>query len=207
MARLNVAKAVLLDPALRAAYDTARRLRFTGGGGYSAGAVRPATTRSSSPAASTGASHTSSSSRGAAPRDGGPRSTAAGHHRRLDGPSLLLIALAAPAVIALALYLYGGIEAAGRPRSAMLFDLALSPSTGQDVEGTAQLIFALVGGKTADERTARYVLSVTQNLRGSSPEADELRALGRALVEAARRGDQQAWSATVARACVLAGHC
>lgn len=204
MARLNVAKSVLLDPALRVQYDAARRMRFESrGGGY---AVERRSTASS---AGVRAGVPSARAAPAAPAAvGSPPFTRHTVRRKSpDVPTLFMLALVAPLVLGLGWYLYGGIQAATQPRRGPQFDLALSPGNRQTAENTAVLAFALVSGRGPDVRTARYVYDVVQSLRDISPEATELRAVSRRLLRSAQDNDRAAWSEAVQGICALAGTC
>ncbi len=192
MARLNQAKAILLDPPTRAAYDAARRLRREPP--PQPRSVRQVDVPIARPAPAAGP---------------GPRrmaaSRAAPHH--LDRQTIVLLAVVVPLVGALLAYVVDAAQVAARPARLPSADLALAPISRPSPEGTARAAFTLVAGQEPNRRAALAVSQLIQHLPQGSPESESLRAIGRQLQRAAAADDPDAWHRAVADLCRLAGHC
>jgi curved DNA-binding protein CbpA len=207
MARVNVAKSVLLDPHVRSAYDQVRRARFGPVAG-SAGAARPRPAPAGPAAARrVAAGHPGARAAypaartvawSAVPRRGG---------RRLDRHSAILLAVVAPLLGALLLYVVDAVEVAGRPTPAPPPDLAFTQRPHARTEGTAQTAFFMVAGQPPNRGLAISANNEIRSALDSTPEGEMLRAVGRRLVQAGTTGDQQAWDSAVLDLCVLAKHC
>ncbi len=195
MARLNVAKAILLHPETRAAYDAARWVRY---GSVPQGAAAPS--HASPPPAAPRADRPSGHAPRAvgASRGGGPG---------LDRPTLMLLALALPLLLGLLVYVVDAAQVAARPVRPPATDLALGPTSRPNAEGTARAAFAIVAGQAPSRRTASAANQVIRNLVEGSPEAELVRAAGRRLLQAAAASDAEAWQQAVAELCVLAVYC
>jgi len=196
MARVNAAKSVLLQPAVRAAYDQQRSLRF---GTPPRAAARPVVVgayRDVQYAARYAPRPTSWSTM--PPRKAGPR---------LDRQSAILLAIVAPLLCALILYVVDAVEVAGRPTPTPPPDLAFNQRTQPRSEGTAQAAFYMVAGQPPSRSLAVIANNEIRSHLDTSPEGETLRAVGRKLVQAGTTGDDQAWQAAVMDLCVLARHC
>ena len=210
MARVNVAKTVLLDPHVRAAYDQVRRARF-------GPAPRPTvTTVPTRPAAYGGAvTRPVAGSYGrVAPvgytaarpvawstvprRPAGPR---------LDRHSAILLAVVAPLLGALIMYLVDAVQVAGRPSPTPPPDLAFSERVRPRTQGTAQTAFFMVAGQPPSRGLAVSANNEIRSTIDGTPEGEMLRAVGQRVGQAGTTGDQQAWNSAVLDLCVLAKHC
>jgi curved DNA-binding protein CbpA len=210
MARVNVAKSVLLDPHVRSAYDQVRRARF--GPVAAAAAVARPRPASTSPVAAAAARRAAAGYPGAragypaartvawsaVPRRSGPR---------LDRHSAILLAIVAPLLGALLMYVADAVEVAGRPTPAPPPDLAFTQRPHARTEGTAQTAFFMVAGQPPNRSLAISANNEIRSALDSTPEGEMLRAVGRRLVQAGTTGDQQAWDSAVLDLCLLAKHC
>jgi hypothetical protein len=195
MARLNRAKEVLLDRATREAYDTARRLRYSPAARLAA-ASYPSQPGWAGPTATTAAYAAARARQYAAPAQ----------TSWMDRQTAVMLAIALPLVLGLALYLFEAVQMAGRPAH-YASDLALAPVSSANVAGTARNAFALVAGQPPSARTGAAANRVIQRLVDSSPEAELLRYEGRVLMQAGESGDRQAWDRAVLELCRVAEHC
>jgi curved DNA-binding protein CbpA len=189
MARLNAAKAILLDPSTRAAYDASRRAR-------SAVAAAVSTPVPPGPRATRVAPPAPSAAAPAPPRP-----------RRLDPQTAVLLAVVFCLGSAVLWYVVEAVQVAGRPARTPPADLALAPITRPDAPAFARAAFSLVKGQPPSRRLGLYVYQLTYSLVDSSPEAEVLRSLGRRLYRAGADGDAAAWASAVQDLCALAGQC
>lgn len=186
MARMNVAKHVLLHPPTRAAYDTARGQRHA-----------PPTPDPTDVPVHRVRVVTAHASR-AIPR----RKSSV-----VDRSTVLLIALALPLVAALAAYLVDGIQVAARPVAAAPSDLMLAQAAHPTTRGIALEAFAIVGGQPPSRGAGTAANRQIQSLIDPSPEGEMLRDIGRQLVASGANGDRDAWTQAVSELCVLAERC
>jgi curved DNA-binding protein CbpA len=209
MARVNVAKTVLLDPHVRAAYDQVRRARFGPAPRPSSVPTRPAaaaygvTSRPVAGSYGRVAPVTYSGARTVAwstipRRPTGPR---------LDRHSAILLAVVAPLLGALIMYLVDAVQVAGRPPQAPPPDVAFSERARPKTQGTAQTAFFMVAGQPPNRGLAVSANNEIRSTIDGTPEGEMLRAVGQRLVQAGTTGDQQAWDSAVLDLCVLAKHC
>jgi curved DNA-binding protein CbpA len=208
MARLNVAKSVLLDPHVRAAYDQVRRARFGPAPRPSAVPSGPAAAYgvTGRPVAGGYARVPPVTSNGARPlawstvprRPAGPR---------LDRHSAVLLAIVAPLLGALVIYLVDAVQVAGRPAPTPPPDVAFSERVRPRTQGTAQTAFFMVAGQPPSRGLAVSANNEIRSTIDGTPEGELLRAVGQRLVQAGTTGDQQAWDSAVLDLCVLAKHC
>lgn len=197
MARVNVAKSVLLQPATRAAYDHQRQARFGARVAAHTTVARPGPVQRHVPPTAQYAQRPVAWST-VPPRQSGPR---------LDRHSAILLAIVAPLLGALILYVVDAVEVAGRPMPTPPPDLAFAQRSRPRSEGTAQTAFYIVAGQPPSRSLALTANNEIRSRVDTSPEAETLRAVGRRLVQAGTTGDEQAWQAAVLDLCLLAHHC
>ena len=201
MARLNRAKAILLDPDVRRAYDDARGHRLT-----AASSPRPATQPSawSAPRSPRSAVARAAAAPRPSPQPVAPRPSLGW---AADRTTLLVLAAAIPLVMGVVWYLAAGLEMAGKPRGTYPSDLALSAVSPRSTQAVAASAFSMVAGKPPNRRDATNAVRIIDTLRDFSPEASVLRAIGRRLLRAAETGDEQLWTESVVQLCAMADHC
>src|SRR5919201_5101362 len=161
MARVNVAKSVLLDPAARAAYDQLRRLRTV-----------PRVVRTvdpnGAPARPVQQVGRTSRQRASRPTYGQPRGqetrrppwpssaraaayvpvgVVARSHYGFDRGTGILLMIAMPLLAALLVYVVQAAQVAGQPVRPGPADLALGPITRPTARGTAEAAFQVVHGQ------------------------------------------------------------
>lgn len=188
MARVNVAKSVLLDRATRASYDQLRGVYAQVPPPYVAYA-------------------------GAAvgrPRYRVVRTTRTGAMQRggsLDRQTGILLLVVVPLLAALLVYVFQAMQLGMQPQRALPSDLVLVPSGRPTAHNTAESAFSMLH----EQAPSRELAASVNNLIGSSydgtPVSQELVADGRRLVRSAAAGDTEAWDAAVNDVCRLAGHC
>jgi len=193
MARVNVAKSVLLNPRTRARYDQLRATR-----------VRPLT-HVAAAATSYAPAHPAPtpSYRKSAMRVG-PRPPRRGNFDRGTGVLLLIIV---PLVGALLLYVFEAVQIAGQPVRPSPGDLALSAVGRPNTRSTADTVFLMLHGKPPSLELAQAANSLILSRRDQTPEGELLRAVGRHLIQAGRARDTEEWDMAVAEVCLLAGRC
>jgi hypothetical protein len=195
MARLNVAKSVLLDHEARARYDQQRALRRRVVAPV--GAAHPARTAPTAPRPPyRAATPAYTATARATPRKSG-----------LDRTTGLLLLVVVPLVGALLLYVGQAVQMAGQPVRASPADLALSPGGRPNARGTADAVYLMVHGVEPSRRVAISANNLILSRNDQTPEGESLRAVGRHLLQAAAAGDDAAWHAAVAEVCVLASRC
>jgi hypothetical protein len=226
MARLNVAKSVLLDPSTRAAYDQLRRLRVQRSSA-SARVVRTATNGAPArpvPPVGWAAPHTARPSYGQPrgherdrerpPWPSSARAAAyvpvgvvARSHRGFDRGTGLLLLITIPLLAALLVYVVQAAQVAGRPLRPGPADLALGPVTRPTARGTAEAAFLVVHGQPPSRALGQRAYNIVQNRSDASPEGELLRAAARRLLQAGAAADEQAWDEAVTELCLLADRC
>jgi hypothetical protein len=221
MARVNVAKTVLLDPSMRASYDQLRRLLST----------RPASVRrvvrptaagpatrpvpSTGRAASQSARPTYGQSYGRPPWPTSARAAAyvpvgvvARSYRGLDRGTAILLLITMPLLGALLVYVVQAVQVAGRPARAGPADLSLSLAVGRPTaRGTAEAAYLIVSGQPPSRLLGQRAYNIVQNRADGSPEGELLRAAARRLVQAGAAADEQSWDEAVTELCLLADRC
>ena len=198
MARVNVAKSVLLDREMRAFYDQARAVRRP----YARAVVvprGPATTVRYAPYQ-------------AAPRprhrvvsNGVKRASTRGFDR---GTGIMLL-VALPLIAALALYVFQAFQLSIEPLREPPADASLpsSPISRTTPRGAADAVFMMIRAQPPSRELATRAYNFSMARADSTPESEVLRADARRLLRAAAAGDTEAWDAAVADVCQLAGHC
>ncbi len=201
MARLNVAKTILLDQATRAEYDAARRARF----GRSAGPGPATTVRPASTATHAWVRPTSPVYSGPVVR---PRRVVAPRGKGgFDRATAVLLVIIAPLVCALGFYVAEAVRVASQPVKEPLSSLALSPISRPNPQVTASTVYGLVAGRPPNRQLGRAAFQLTEYLWDTSPEAEFVRAAGRRLYRAGADGDAEAWNTGVQMLCSIAERC
>jgi DnaJ-like protein len=229
MARVNVAKTVLLDPLTRAAYDQQRGLRAR----RTAVAQRAARTATVTPGKPPVVSRVASpvqpvgwaathrvrpdygQSQAPPPWVGVRRAGAyvpAGVHGRsigaFDRGTGVLLLITIPLLAALLVYVVQAVQVAGRPLRAGPSDLALPQVVARPTaRGTAEAAFLIVRGQPPSRLLGQRAYNLVQNRSDGSPEGELLRAAARRLVQAGAASDVQSWEEAVTELCLLADHC
>lgn len=203
MARINQAKAILLNPSVRAEYDRARADRMRPRAGVvpnSHWASAAAATAPFRPPAAVARSAPRAVFRPAAERAARPTGG-------MDRATMLLAILVLPLVIALAVYVVGAIQVSARtPQTAGIMpDLALAPSDRPDPHVVASQVLAAISGRPRSLRTAGVAARLIHSLYDGSPETSTLRSAEYRLYLAARDGDQAQWDSAVGDICTIAG--
>jgi hypothetical protein len=191
MARVNVAKSVLLDRDARANYDRVRAMRQrvppVGAAHAAHAVVRPAARPGYR--AATGAVARPPA------RSGFDRSTG------------LLLLIVVPLLGALLLYVIEAVQLAGQPLRTSSADLSLSPGGRPTARSTADSVFLMVHNAPPSRRVALEAYNMIISRNDQSPEGELLRAVARHLLQAGTAVDAQAWQAAVAEVCALATRC
>ncbi len=204
MARVNVAKSVLLDPLTRATYDELRasrrqRIARVAVQTQSTAEVAPtpgSTTVRYAPTDAVRARHRVVSSRA-------QRSAARG---RFDKQTGILFVVAVPLIAALVMYVYEAMQISIQPVKPPA-DLTLAPTGRPSTRGAAEGVFVMLHAQPPSRELAVKANNFILQRSDSSPESEMLRADGRRLVRAANTEDIEAWNAVVQDVCQLAGHC
>jgi curved DNA-binding protein CbpA len=198
MARVNVAKAVLLDRDTRASYDQVRAVQRP----YAHGVVGPhaaATTVRYAPY------HTAPRPRHRVVSNGVKREST----QRFDRGTGILLLVALPLIAALALYVFQAFQLSIEPLREAPIDASLpsSPVSRTTSRGAADSVFMMVRAQPPSRELATRAYNFSMARADSTPESELLRADARRLLRAAAAGDTYAWEAAVADLCRLAGHC
>lgn len=190
MARVNVAKSVLLDSDVRASYDRLRAMRqpvARVGTAHAAHTVRPAPRPSYRPTQATA----------------GPPAT----RSTFDRSTGVLLLIVVPLLGALLLYVIEAVQMSGQPLRATPADLALAPNGRPAPRGTADAVFMMVRGMPPSRRLALDANNLIISRNDQTPEGELLRAVGRHLLQAGSAQDAAAWQAAQAEVCALASRC
>jgi hypothetical protein len=208
MARLNVAKSVLLDRETRASYDQLRAARWR---------PAPRVVRPGPPAPPPPQTRPTSTVRYAPDSQAGvrPRHRVAsvnfgGSSRgNLDRQTGVLLIVALPLIAALVLYVFQAVQVSVQPLRAGPADLNLAqaPAVRPTAKGAADAVFAMVHAQPPSRELAVRANNLILSRSDSSPESELLRADGRQLLRAGAAGDRVGWEATVNDVCHLAGRC
>jgi hypothetical protein len=204
MARVNIAKSVLLDPETRAIYD---RMRGLG----PAARVEPAV------AAAAYGSPDRVTVR-YAPYQPGPRArhrvvtsaaTRAVPRAGFDRGTGILLLIAVPLIALLTLYVFQAVQVSIEPLKNASSDATLAPgqSNHPTARGAADAVFMMVHAQPPSRELALRANNFILARSDSTPESELLRADGRRLVRSAATGDTVAWDETVTEICQLAGRC
>lgn len=209
MARLNVAKSVLLDPETRAIYDQLRGPRRlyavppppsrSGGTATAAPPSANVTVRYAPYQATARARHRVASN----------AATRAGRRAGVDRGTGILLLIAVPLIAALSLYVFQAFQLSIEPPKLASSDAILAPGQSNHTtsRGAADAVFQMVHAQPPSRELAGRANNFILARSDSTPQSEELRADGRRLVRAAQQGDNQTWDATVNHICQLAGRC
>jgi hypothetical protein len=199
MARLNVAKSVLLDADTRANYD---RLRVGRRPGVAAAGPAPVqtTVRYAPQQVNARPRHRVVSARAdrAARRGGFDRQTG------------ILLLVGVPLIAALVVYVFQAVQVSIEPLRAPPSDLNLfgAPSGARPMSrGAAEAVFVMVDAQPPSRELAMKAYNFIMARADSSPESELLRADARRLLRAANASDNAGWDAAVDDLCHLAGRC
>jgi curved DNA-binding protein CbpA len=211
MARLNVAKSVLLDPDTRAIYDQMRGPRR-----LYAEPLRPsARSRAAAtvappvePAAGVRYAPYQSTAR-ARYRVVSNAATRAERRAGFDRGTGILLLIAVPLIAALSLYVFQAVQVSIEPLKSPPADVVLVPgqSNRPSTRGAADGVYSMLAAQPLSRELATRANNFILARSDSTPDSEELRADGRRLVRSASQGDTQAWDATVNHICQLAGRC
>jgi hypothetical protein len=199
MARLNVAKSVLLDADTRASYDKLR------------GSRRP-------PAVAAGPAPVQTTVRyaphqvNARPRHRvvSARADRAARRGGFDRQTGILLLVGVPLIAALVVYVFQAVQISIEPLRAAPSDLNLfgAPAGGRPMtRGAAEAVFIMVEAQPPSRELAMKAYNFSMARADSSPESELLRADARRLLRAANANDNAGWDAAVADLCHLASRC
>jgi hypothetical protein len=209
MARLNVAKSVLLDRETRAYYDQVRLVRkrpAVARSGIVNGTRTAAATVTAGPRPMYYPAGPSTRPRSRVGSYGSGRAASRG---QLDRSTGILLLVAVPLIAALVLYVFEAVQLSIQPLHAPPADATLSqgPPVRPTARGAAQAVFMMVQAQPPSPELATRANNFILARSDSSPESELLRADGRKLVRAAASGDAETWDQAVQDLCVLAGQC
>lgn len=218
MARVNAAKAVLLDRDTRAIYDEMRARRVVSPGVRNTNGTRTASSRTAQvvePPPEPAYAYTTVRYAPGASGAGRPRyrvvsaRASRGAARPVfDRHTAVLFVVAVPLIAALALYVFQAFQLSAQPVKAPSVDLTLAPGPGHPTtRGTAETAFMMLHAQPLSRDLALRVTNFVFQRIDSSPEGELLRADARQLRRAADQGDEDAWEAAVQDVCRLAGRC
>jgi len=199
MARLNVAKSVLLDADTRASYD---RVRGSRRADYVTAGPAPVqtTVRYAPYQVNARPRHRVVSNRmDRAARRGG-----------FDRQTGLLLLVGVPIIAALIVYVFQAVQISIEPLRAPPSDLNLfgAPAGGRPMtRGAAEAVFVMVDAQPPSRELAMKAYNFIMARADSSPESELLRADARRLLRAANASDNAGWDAAVADLCHLASRC
>ncbi|HEV7666793.1 MAG TPA: DnaJ domain-containing protein [Chloroflexota bacterium] len=212
MARLNMAKSVLLDRTTRSAYDQLRlttRPRAT----PHKGTVRPANGHATAAppitvryAPAAGSAVGVGRVRHRVVANGGTHSAT---RSQLDRSTGILLLVAVPLIAALVLYVFEAVQLSVQPLRAGPIDINLAqmPAARPTVRGAAEAVFMMVHAQPLSRELALRANNFILARADSTPESEQLQVDGRRLVRSANAGDSATWDDTIADLCRLAGRC
>jgi curved DNA-binding protein CbpA len=199
MARVNVAKSVLLDRDTRAIYDRSRA------------SLRPPVSRIVQGAPAAARVRYAPQPTMVRPRHRVVSSSVARTAQRsaFDRQTGVLLLIALPLIAALIVYVFQAVQLAAQPLRTPSSDvnLAQGPVSRPTARGAADAVFAMVHAQPVSRELAVRANNLILSRSDSSPESELLRADGRRLLRSAGAGDKPAWDAAVDDVCHLAGRC
>jgi curved DNA-binding protein CbpA len=206
MARLNVAKSVLLDRDTRAIYDQMRGPRRLYVQPVGAGA------RAASPPPVEHVTVRYSPIQGTARARYRVVSSAATRAERragFDRGTGILLLIAVPLIAVLSLYVFQAMQLSIEPLKPASSDATLAPgqSNHPTASGAADAVFQMVHAQPPSRELATRANNFILARSDSTPESEELRADGRKLLRSATVGDTDGWNSTVGHICQLASRC
>jgi hypothetical protein len=220
MARLNVAKSVLLDNQTRAIYDHARASRRQATV-RSTAAPTPAPAHAPAPVEAVAAAAVQTvngftvryapyqATARARYRVVSSTATRADGRRAFDRGTGILLLIALPLIAALCLYLFQAVQLSIEPLKVPPPDAVLAPgqSNRPTTRGAADAVFMMLHAQPPSRELAARANNFILARSDSTPESEELRADGRRLLRSASNGDTATWDDTVEHICQLAGRC
>jgi hypothetical protein len=210
MARLNVAKSVLLDRDARALYDQMRGPRRLYAQPVAAGAPRAADAARADQAGqfSVRYSNVQSTPR-ARYRVVSSAATRAQRRAGFDRGTGILLLIAVPLIAVLSMYVFQAMQLSIEPLKPASTDATLAPgqSNRPTTRGAADAVFQMVHAQPPSRELATRANNFILARSDSTPESEELRADGRKLLRSATVGDGEGWNSTVSHICQLAGRC
>ena len=224
MARLNVAKSVLLDPQTREIYDQLRASRaarplIRTAPRSSTNVSRPAYAHAPVEPVTSGPAHTVDgftvryapyqATARARYRVVSNAATRAERRRAFDRGTVILLLVAVQLIVVLCVYLFQAFQLSIEPPKIASPDVMLSPgqSNRPSTRGAADAVFMMVHAQPPSRDLAIRANNFILARSDSTPESEELRADGRRLVRSATDSDNATWDATVNHICQLAGRC
>ena len=207
MARLNVAKSVLLDRDTRAIYDQLRGPRRLYAEPLRSATVATAPAPPSDRVTVRYAPYQSTAR--ARHRVVSNAATRAERRAGFDRGTGILLLIAVPLIGLLSLYVFQAVQVSIEPLRAASSDAILAPgqSNHPTARGAADAVFQMVHAQPPSRDLAARANNFILARSDSTPESAELQADGRRLLRAATQGDAQMWDATVNHICQLAARC
>ena len=199
MARVNIAKSVLLDRDTRASYDQVRAAIRQPYAHVVVVPHRATTTVRYAP------HHTTPRPRHRVVSNGVKRASTRGFDR---GTGIMLL-VALPLIAALALYVFQAFQLSIAPLREAPIDASLpsSPISRTTSRGAADAVFMMIHGQPPSRELAARAYNFSMARADATPESELLRADARRLLRSAATGDSDGWDAAVTEICRLAGHC
>jgi hypothetical protein len=197
MARVNVAKSVLLDRDTRATYDQLRASRRSFQRTVASAPVEPSTVRYAP-------QQVSQRPRYRIVSNTAGRSATSPAFDRQTG---ILLVVAVPLIAALVVYVFQAVQLSVQPLRAAPQDLSQAANGRPTARGAADAVFSMVHAQPASRELATRANNMILARTDSTPESELLRADGRRLLRSASAGDQEDWDATIADLCQLASRC
>jgi curved DNA-binding protein CbpA len=209
MARLNVAKSVLLDRETRAIYDQLRGPRRLYAQPLTA-TINPAAPRApETPERITVRYAPYQSTARARYRVVSNANTRAKGRAGFDRGTGILLLIAVPLIAALSMYVFQAVQVSIEPLRAPSSDAFLTPgqSNRPTTRGAADAVYQMLHAQPPSRELAIRANNFILARSDSTPESEELRADGRRLVRSMAQGDTATWQDTVTHICQLAGRC
>jgi curved DNA-binding protein CbpA len=209
MARLNVAKSVLLDRDTRAVYDQMRGPRRLYAQPLTA-TINPSPSKPpEAPERITVRYAPYQSTARARYRVVSNAATRAHRRAGFDRGTGILLLIAVPLIALLSFYVFQAVQVSIEPLRSASSDAFLTPgqsnrpTTRGAADGVYQMLNAQPPSRELAVRANNFILARSD----STPDSEELRADGRRLLRSAADGDGETWQNTVTHICQLAGRC
>jgi hypothetical protein len=211
MARLNVAKSVLLDRDTRAIYDQLRGPRRLYAQPLTA-TINPSAPRAPAPDPPeriTVRYAPYQSTARARYRVVSNATTRAHRRAGFDRGTGILLLIAVPLIALLSLYVFQAVQVSIEPLRAASPDAFLTPgqSNRPTTRGAADAVYQMLNAQPPSRELALRANNFILARSDSTPESEELRADGRRLVRSVAQNDAETWQNTVTHICQLAGRC
>jgi curved DNA-binding protein CbpA len=209
MARLNVAKSVLLDRETRAIYDQLRGPRRLYAQPLTA-TINPSGPRApETPERITVRYAPYQSTARARYRVVSNAHTRAERRAGFDRGTGILLLIAVPLIALLSIYVFQAVQLSIEPLRTAPPDAFLTPgqSNRPTTRGAADAVYQMLHAQPPSRELALRANNFILARSDSTPESEELRADGRRLVRSMAQGDTEAWQNTVTHICQLAERC